>query len=203
MSGKVARNVCVRHLGRKQEDSLPGKGSSRDKTSLLLPDDEISVLCFRDQSHPCRSAVDREIAPEIIDRFLTFLYVPGEETLLKGINKLAPGHYLLVKDGKSKYGNTGTFSFQRPSRSPSFRDAEAESAELLAETVELHMIADVPVGVLLSGGVDSTAVLSFAAERTEQGDQQFHRRLLRIPALPTKDPMPGWRRKPSAAGITT
>ena len=44
---------------------------------------------------------NRELAPEIIDRFLTFLYVPGEETLLQGIRKLAPGHYLLVKDGKA------------------------------------------------------------------------------------------------------
>ena len=40
--------------------------------------------------------------------------------------------------------------------------------ELLAETVKLHMIADVPVGVLLSGGVDSTAVLSFAVEQTDK-----------------------------------
>ena len=40
-------------------------------------------------------AINRKLAPEIIDRFLTFLYVPGEETLLKGIRKLAPGHYLL------------------------------------------------------------------------------------------------------------
>ena len=46
-------------------------------------------------------SIDREIAPEMIDRFLTFLYMPGEETLLKGIRKLAPGHYLLVKDGKT------------------------------------------------------------------------------------------------------
>ena len=46
-------------------------------------------------------SVKREIAPELIDRFLTFLYVPGEETLLKGIQKLAPGHYLQVKDGKT------------------------------------------------------------------------------------------------------
>ena len=47
-------------------------------------------------------AVSRELAPEIIDRFLTFLYVPGEETLLRGVRKLAPGHCLLVKNGKSR-----------------------------------------------------------------------------------------------------
>ena len=41
-----------------------------------------------------------EMAPDMIDRFLTFLYLPGRETLFKGIQKLAPGHYLLVKNGQ-------------------------------------------------------------------------------------------------------
>src|SRR5580704_13714467 len=45
-------------------------------------------------------SVTRQIAPELIDRFLTFLYLPGEETLLSGIRKLSPGHYLLAKNGK-------------------------------------------------------------------------------------------------------
>ena len=69
---------------------------------------------------------------------------------------------------KRKYGNTGIFSFLKPSECLSLEDAERELSNLLAEAVELHMIADVPVGVLLSGGVDSTAVLSCAAERTDK-----------------------------------
>jgi asparagine synthase (glutamine-hydrolysing) len=113
-------------------------------------------------------AINRELAPEIIDRFLTFLYVPGEETLLKGICKLAPGHYLLLKDGKVEIRQYWDLQFFKPSESRSLKDAENELSNLLAEVVELHMIADVPVGVLLSGGVDSTAVLSCAAERTDK-----------------------------------
>lgn len=113
-------------------------------------------------------AVDREIAPEIVDRFLTFLYVPGEETLLKGICKLAPGHYMLLKDGRSEIRQYWDLQFSKPDRTPSLKEAEGQLLSLLAEAVEQHMIADVPVGVLLSGGVDSTAVLSFAAERTDE-----------------------------------
>jgi asparagine synthase (glutamine-hydrolysing) len=112
--------------------------------------------------------VDREIAPDIIDRFLTFLYVPGEETLLKGISKLAPGHYLVLKDGRAEIRQYWDLQFQKPERTPSIKDAERQLLSLLAEAVEQHMIADVPVGVLLSGGVDSTAVLSFAAEKTDK-----------------------------------
>src|SRR5271156_1744844 len=113
-------------------------------------------------------SINRELAPEIIDRFLTFLYVPGEETLLKGIRKLAPGHYLLIKNGKAELRQYWDLQFSKPSKCLSLNDAEKELSNLLDEAVELHMIADVPVGVLLSGGVDSTAVLSFAAERTDK-----------------------------------
>jgi len=118
-------------------------------------------------------AINRKLAPEIIDRFLTFLYVPGEETLLNGICKLAPGHYLLLRDGKAEIRQYWDLQFLEPSERLSLKDAENELSNLFAECVELHMIADVPVGVLLSGGVDSTAVLSCAAERTDKEISSF------------------------------
>lgn len=118
-------------------------------------------------------SINRELAPEIIDRFLTFLYLPGEETLLQGIGKLAPGHYLLLKGGKAEIRQYWDIQFYKPSQCPSLKDAEGELSDLVAEAVEMHMIADVPVGVLLSGGVDSTAVLSCAAERTEKEISTF------------------------------
>ena len=118
-------------------------------------------------------AINRNLAPEIIDRFLTFLYVPGEETLLKGISKLAPGHYLLSKNGETEIRQYWDLRFHKPSERLSLQDAEYELSNLLAEAVELHMIADVPVGVLLSGGVDSTAVLSCASERTDKEISSF------------------------------
>ena len=118
-------------------------------------------------------SIRRDIAPEMIDRFLTFLYVPGEETLLKGIRKLAPGHYLIVRDGKTTIKQYWDLRFAEPAKSRSLKDAEAELLSLLAESVELHMIADVPVGVLLSGGVDSTGVLSFATHATDKPVSSF------------------------------
>jgi asparagine synthase (glutamine-hydrolysing) len=118
-------------------------------------------------------SVKREIAPELIDRFLTFLYMPGEETLLAGIKKLAPGHYLLIKDGKAEVRQYWDLDLAEPARKISLADAEAELQSLLAKTVELHMIADVPVGVLLSGGVDSTAVLSLAVDGTDKKISTF------------------------------
>ena len=118
-------------------------------------------------------SVKREIAPELIDRFLTFLYMPGEETLLSGIQKLAPGHFLLIKDGKPEVREYWDLDLAESPRKISLEEAEGELQSLLAKTVELHMIADVPVGVLLSGGVDSTAVLSLAVNGTDKKISSF------------------------------
>jgi asparagine synthase (glutamine-hydrolysing) len=117
--------------------------------------------------------VQRNVDPEVIHRFLTFMYLPGEETLLKGIRKLAPGHYLLAKDGTAEIRQYWDLQFTKSKTNDNLKHTEEELTELLARSVELHMIADVPVGVLLSGGVDSTAVLSFAVERTSKAISSF------------------------------
>lgn len=118
-------------------------------------------------------SVNREIAPELIDRFLTFLYVPGEETLLKGIQKLAPGHYLLVQDGRTEIHQYWDLEFTDSHYQSSLARSESDLLCLLSETVDLHMIADVPVGVLLSGGVDSTGVLGLAVHNTDKRIRTF------------------------------
>jgi len=113
--------------------------------------------------------VRRDLAPEMIDRFLTFLYVPGQETLLRSVRKLAPGHSLVVKsDGTSETRQYWDLKFVTPSEPPTLKRAESELSGLLAEVVAQHMVADVPVGVLLSGGVDSTAVLSCAVDGAQE-----------------------------------
>ncbi|MGC2639254.1 MAG: asparagine synthase (glutamine-hydrolyzing) [Acidobacteriaceae bacterium] len=118
-------------------------------------------------------SVDRNLAPELIDRFLTFMYVPGEETLLRGIRKLLPGHYLLVKDGQATIRQYWDLQFAEASPRQSVQQAEADLLNLLSETVGQHMIADVPVGILLSGGVDSTGVLSLAVDNTDKTISTF------------------------------
>jgi len=118
-------------------------------------------------------SIDRQMDPELIDRFLTFQYVPGQETLLKGIQKLAPGHYLLIKDGQPVIRQYWDLTFTEPVQSNNIEQTESELLKLLSETVSLHMIADVPVGVLLSGGVDSTGVLSLAVDQTNKKISTF------------------------------
>jgi asparagine synthase (glutamine-hydrolysing) len=115
--------------------------------------------------------VEREVLPGMIDRFLTFQYLPGDETTFKNIHKLEPGSCLIVRNNKVKVSSYWDLSFE-PS-AISLHDAEARLAQLLDETMRLHMISDVPVGFLLSGGFDSTVLLSIASAQTDRKLSSF------------------------------
>ncbi|MGD1078798.1 MAG: asparagine synthase (glutamine-hydrolyzing) [Candidatus Sulfotelmatobacter sp.] len=117
--------------------------------------------------------IPREVVPELIDRFLTYHYMPGGQTLLRNLFKLEPGHTLLAKNGKFKVQRYWDLDFSESQHPQSQRDLEHDLIRLLDETVQLHMISDVPVGFLLSGGLDSTAMLSFAAQKTDKEISTF------------------------------
>lgn len=120
--------------------------------------------------HP---GMGRHVDLRAIDSFLMFKYCPGAETAIAGIHRLLPGHHLRVRDGRISISRYWDLSFStEPERGTEGQVAE-ELVSLLKDTVKGHMISDVPVGVLLSGGLDSTAMLSFAVEETEQTVKTF------------------------------
>ena len=115
--------------------------------------------------------VKPEILPQMVDRFLTYYYVPGDETLFRNIRKLAPGSYMVVKNGKVEIRQYWNLHFIPTEQS--IGDAEEKLLALLEESVQSHMVSDVPVGFLLSGGVDSTAMLGFAVGKTDHPLSSF------------------------------
>jgi asparagine synthase (glutamine-hydrolysing) len=117
--------------------------------------------------------VEREVDPRMIDRFLTYYYVPGGQTLLKNVFKLEPGHTLVFKNGSCEAKRYWDLDFSRADDTQSSDDLERQLVALLDESVQLHMISDVPIGFLLSGGIDSTAMLSFAAQKTHKQISTF------------------------------
>jgi len=119
------------------------------------------------------SSMSCEVDPNMIHRFLTCLYTPGPETILRDVFKLMPGHYLVWENGKHAIHQYWDLRFPEDPRGVSIDDATAELVDLLRATVRGHMISDVPVGVLLSGGVDSTGLLSFCVEETDKKVQTF------------------------------
>lgn len=121
----------------------------------------------------CDPAVPRDVDPLAIDDFLSFSYVPGERTLFRAIRKLPPGHVLWAQDGTVTRRQYWDLAFPSAPVELSFADACRELRTRVQTTVREHMIADVPVGVLLSGGVDSTVVLGCAAQETSRRMQTF------------------------------
>jgi asparagine synthase (glutamine-hydrolysing) len=112
-----------------------------------------------------------EVALEMIDRFLTLYYMPGEKTMFRNIFKLPPGSYMVARGNTVRIQKYWDLQFA-PLETGLAR-AEQQLLELLEECVRLHMISDVPVGFLLSGGVDSTAMLDLAVGKTEQTLSSF------------------------------
>ncbi len=118
-------------------------------------------------------SVSREINLPAIDRFVSYFYLPGEETLFRHIRKLEPGHLMTVHQGEVRIRQYWDLSFTRRSPVPSFNEAVEQLREILRRSVRDHLISDVPVGVLASGGMDSTGILRYAAEQSSRPIQTF------------------------------
>ncbi|MCK5451212.1 MAG: asparagine synthase (glutamine-hydrolyzing), partial [Candidatus Omnitrophica bacterium] len=118
-------------------------------------------------------SVKREVNFAGVDKFLTYFYTPGPETVFKNIDKLNPGYFLILKDGKVAVKQYWDLNFSMSETEGNFKTSAAELTDLLRKTVRDHMISDVPVGFLLSGGIDSTALLSFATEQTDKDISTF------------------------------
>ena len=119
------------------------------------------------------ATIPRDINLAGVRKFLSFHYLPGTETLFKNIHKLLPGHYLVVEQGKVRRQQYWDLRFTQRRWLMSFDEATEELHGLLDQTVRDHMIADVPVGILLSGGVDSSAILHLAVKTTNKTIKTF------------------------------
>lgn len=111
--------------------------------------------------------VSSELDAGVIDRFLTFYYLPGEDTLFRDIKKLPPGCLATVVGRKIRIESYWDLPTDVDEDVP-YAEAKRRVRELLSDSVRLHMRSDVPVGVLLSGGFDSTAVLALASSESER-----------------------------------
>ena len=114
-----------------------------------------------------------EIDLEALEAFLALNSIPAPLTIFREIRKLPPGHLLIWEDGRIELRR-----FARPAPLEELReDEEAELVEelrsRLRDSVRAHLISDVPVGVLLSGGVDSAFLAALAAEESSEQLRTF------------------------------
>jgi asparagine synthase (glutamine-hydrolysing) len=121
-------------------------------------------LAFASELRALRELVGHplEIEPQSVYDFFGFRYIPAPHTFYRGVEKLLPGHYMIVDARGARIEPY----WDVPPEEETSRTAEdfaEEVIERLRESIRLRLIADVPLGVFLSGGTDSSAVVAFMA----------------------------------------
>lgn len=150
---------------------------------LVLARDRFGIkpLYYRDETGELRFASELralprgEVDPEALEAYLAFNFVPAPYSIFRGTHKLPPGHLLVWEKGRSRLDR---FARPRPVEASELR---TESAETLAEelrarmrdSVRAHLVSDVPVGVFLSGGVDSSLLAALAAQESSEPLRTF------------------------------
>ncbi len=114
----------------------------------------------------------RQVDPVALDEYLTFLFVPSPNTILQGVQKLRPGHCMVVEGSQQR---TLPFARQAPPEVEVADEGAAveELQERISQAVGRQMISDVPVGALLSGGLDSGVVAAIMQQVSNQPVKTF------------------------------
>ncbi|MBM3811373.1 MAG: asparagine synthase (glutamine-hydrolyzing) [Acidimicrobiia bacterium] len=120
-------------------------------------------------AHP---GMERRLNAEAVNYYLALNYVPFPFTLVEGIEKLEPGGWLEWRDGEVRTGNYWRLYFE-PRKNVKLEAAAEELDGLLDAAVREHMISDVPLGVWLSGGLDSSTITHYAARASAKKLKTF------------------------------
>jgi asparagine synthase (glutamine-hydrolysing) len=131
-------------------------------------------LCFGSElkaifAHP---SIPRLLDWDALRDYLSLNYVPGPRTLIKGIEKLPPGHFLEFANGVARTECYWQLPHS-PARKISVGDASVILDDLLTESIREHTISDMPLGVWLSGGLDSTTIVDYVARHSSKPVKTF------------------------------
>lgn len=131
------------------------------QTGMLLFSSELKALT-------CHPEFRFELDPLAVEDYFAFGYVPEPRTIYSAARKLAPGHALVVRRGVPLSEPRPYWDLRFTLDNPiGLREAQQQLLERLRESVRLRMIADVPLGAFLSGGVDSSAIVATMAGISE------------------------------------
>jgi asparagine synthase (glutamine-hydrolysing) len=116
--------------------------------------------------------IAREVDPVALDRYLTLGYIPAPRTALRGVCKLPPAHTLVMRDGQVTTARYWSLDYANKVDRPVPELCEEIRAALL-EATRRRLIADVPLGAFLSGGIDSSAVVAAMAQLSSEPVRTF------------------------------
>ena len=135
-----------------------------DKTLLFASEPKVLL------AHP---AVKPSLNLQALRQYLSFDYVPAPLTIYCGINKLPAAHKLTLEHGEVKTERYWQLDYKTTEPVPSEREAADHLRELMADAVRMRLVSDVPLGVLLSGGIDSSTVAALAVRASSEAVKTF------------------------------
>src|ERR1041385_3124555 len=110
---------------------------------------------------------------QALRQYLSFDYVPAPLSIYEGINKLPAAHKLTFQNGRADVQCYWQLNYSTVTPVPGEQEAAERLQELLADSVRMRLVSDVPLGVLLSGGVDSSSVTAFAVRASSEAVKTF------------------------------
>ncbi len=119
-----------------------------------------ALLLQRDPRHPAQSGCPA-MDMAAVDAFLTVGFVPNPRTICQGIKKLPPAHFLTVRNGTIRMSKYWELAYSGGNGSTA-QELTEEFRDLLTECIGMHLMSEVPLGALLSGGIDSATIAAFA-----------------------------------------
>jgi len=121
-------------------------------------------------AHP---SVTSSLNLEALRRYLSFDYVPAPLSIYQGINKLPAAHMLTLEDGKIETRRYWHLKYKTQEPPPSEGEAAEHLLQLMGDSVRMRLVSDVPLGILLSGGVDSSTIAALAVRASSEPVKTF------------------------------
>ncbi|MBC8109636.1 MAG: asparagine synthase (glutamine-hydrolyzing) [Verrucomicrobia bacterium] len=116
--------------------------------------------------------IEKQIDETSLQQYFQLNYIPAPHTIFKNVQKLLPGHWLKAKkrhtEIKKWYTATDDLLKESSQKTFSYEQAQSMLAEKLEAAVKRRLVADVPLGAFLSGGIDSSVIVGLAAKHTSQ-----------------------------------
>ena len=117
--------------------------------------------------------VPRDVEPAAIDAFLAYGYVPAPLSIFRAVKKLPPAHTLVLEDGEIRLERYWRLDYSRKVTAGDPRELHQPIRDAISGATRRRMVADVPLGAFLSGGIDSSAVVAAMAQASTNPVQTF------------------------------
>lgn len=130
---------------------------------LLYVHDEDKFIFASEMKAVLQYGIDKELDYESLETYLQLNYIPAPDSIFKSVKKLLPGHYLTLKKREANILSYYTIP-DTEDKTISFDQAKQKLKDLLEKSVQRRLIADVPLGSFLSGGIDSSVITGIASQ---------------------------------------